>query len=137
MNFALETRAGAVAHFVLISAILGVAAALAPVPPFTDRLVFEYVGRHPFARGCADLNCFRVVVPWITAHMPFGSMTRMNVFALVCNAAAAVAVGRLSPLLGLSSRSARFAMWLSAVNRRCMMRVGYRSSAIVPFEVHA
>jgi hypothetical protein len=115
MNLEFESRTGAAAHFLLIAAILGVVAALAPVPPFTDRLVFEAVGRHPFTRGCADLNCFRVVVPWITAQIPFDSMTRMKLFAVVCQAAAAVAVGRLSPLLGLSPRSARLAMWLSAL----------------------
>src|SRR5206468_304140 len=64
---------------------------------------------------CGDLHCYRVLVPWILEHLPGPSLLKWKAYAVVCNAAAALALAQLCGTLGLSRRAATYAAWLAAV----------------------
>jgi hypothetical protein len=105
-----------VATFVLIAALLGVVAAVAPAPWYpTDRDAYERAARQLIIRDCSDLHCFRVLVPWVLGRIPGPARFIWKAYAVLMNAAAAIAIGRLTLLLGLSSRAATIAVWISAL----------------------
>ena len=99
-----------VAHFSALAICLGAIAWASPLPPrVTDRDVYEATAAHGVVRDCSDLHCFRVLVPWILGPLPGPSLVKWKAYAVVCNAAAAVAVFALSLTLGLGRRAAWFA----------------------------
>ena len=102
-------------HFAGAVVVLGLVAAVAPPPAPTDQLMMERVGQGVIVPGCSDLNCFRVLVPAVVERLPGPSLVRWRAFAVVANAAAAVAAGRLALALGLGSRAASLTIWLSAL----------------------
>lgn len=107
---------GELRRFAAIVIVLGTVAAVAPQPWYiTDRGTYETVGRQFFVPDCGDLHCFRVLIAWTLESMPGPSLAKWKAFAVLANAAAALAVGRLSVLLGLSAQSSVYATWLSAV----------------------
>jgi hypothetical protein len=77
--------------------------------------MMERVGRGGIIEGCADLNCFRMLVPAIVESLPGPSMTRWRGYAVVCNTAAAVAAGWLVLQLGMPAMAATTTLWLSAL----------------------
>lgn len=87
----------------------------APLPEPTDRGMMEKVGRGVIVRDCADLNCFRILVPATLEALPGPSMLRWRGFAAVANTAAAMAAAYLALELGLSPLAATLTAWLSAV----------------------
>ena len=95
-------------------AVLAVAALLAPMPQPTDQAMMERVGRGVIVPGCADLNCFRILVPATLEALPGSSMARWRGFAVVANAGAAIATAHLALTLGLSAAAATWAAWLAA-----------------------
>jgi hypothetical protein len=103
-------------RFVVIAIMLGVVAAVAPAPWLaTDRDTYEAVGRKHVIADCSELHCFRVLVAWALESLPGPSLLKWKTYAVLANAGAAVAVGRLSMLLGLSTQSAVYATWLAAL----------------------
>ena len=82
---------------------------VAAPPRITDRDVYEATAAHGVVYDCSDLHCFRVLVPWILGPLPGSSILKWKAYAVVSNAAAAVAVFGLSLTLGLSRRAAWFA----------------------------
>ena len=88
---------------------------LAPLPQPTDQVMMERVGRGVIVPGCADLNCFRILVPATLEALPGSSMLRWRGFAAAANTIAAVATAFLALELGLSPLAATLAAWLSAV----------------------
>jgi hypothetical protein len=77
---------------------------LAPGQPArTDRLEYEYTGRHPFAPNCPNsIYCYRVAVPVLLNAIPGRPEAKWRGYELAANAAAgatlAIAVYELVPL---------------------------------------
>ena len=114
MNIVLRYRG--VPHFVAIAVVLGCVAAGAPAPSYaTDRGTYETIGRQWILPDCGDLHCFRVLVAWILEHLPGPSLLKWKAYAVVANAAAAMALARLCGTLGLSRQAATYAAWLAAL----------------------
>lgn len=103
-------------QFAAVAIVLGAVAAAAPSPPYlTDRPTYEATERQFIVKDCSDLHCFRVLVPWVLGVLPGPSPVKWKIYAVLANAGAAVAVGRLCLLLGLSSRAALIGTSLSAL----------------------
>jgi hypothetical protein len=98
------------ALFAALVCCLGAIAWASPAPQrVTDRDVYEATMTHGVVYDCSDLQCFRVLVPWILAAVPLPSIVKWKIYAVLCNAAAGVAVFCLSITLGLRRRAAWFA----------------------------
>lgn len=102
-------------HFVGVLAILSLVAWLAPAPTPTDQAMMEKVGQGVIVTGCAELNCFRILVPAVVESFPGPSLPRWRAYAVVANAAAAVATGRLALALGLAPNAVILTIWLAAL----------------------
>jgi hypothetical protein len=88
---------------------------LSPPPErITDRGLYEATAAQTIVPDCADLQCFRVLVPWVVGRFPGPSVLRWKAYAVICNAAAAVALIPLCLTFGLSRRVAVFAASMSA-----------------------
>lgn len=102
-------------NFAGVLATLALVAWLAPAPTPTDQAMMEQVGQSVIVPGCADLNCFRILVPMVVESFPGPSLARWRAYAVVVNAAAAVATGWLALALGLAPRAVTLTIWLSAL----------------------
>lgn len=102
-------------HLLGILAVLSLVAWLAPAPSPTDQGMMERVGQGVIVPGCADLNCFRILVPATVESFPGPSIPRWRAYAVLANAAAAMAAGRLALALGLSPLAVTMTVWLSAL----------------------
>ena len=103
-------------HLVLLLTVLGGIATMAPKPPFlTDEPVYEATARDGVVLECSDLQCFRVLVPWILGRFPGDPIVRWKAFAVVSTAGAALALGWLCAVWGMTARAAQFAIWLVAL----------------------
>jgi hypothetical protein len=101
---------------VALIAFLGTVAAVAPKPWFvTDEYVYETTARRFVIADCSDLQCFRVLVPWIIGRMPGPQGFRWKAYAVVSTAGAALALGRFCLVIGQSPAAARMAIWLVAL----------------------
>ena len=122
-------------HFAGVLTILGLVAWLAPLPSPTDQGMMEKVGQGVIVPGCADLNCFRILVPAVVESFPGPSLTRWRTYAAVTNAAAAVMTGRLALELGLAPRAVSLAIWLSALGAGSFSTVyhPYNADSLVLF----
>jgi len=63
---------------------------------------------------CADLHCFRVLMPWVLGAMPGPSLPKWKAYAVLANATAALAVMALALAWALPLRAAVMAATLSA-----------------------
>lgn len=98
------------AHAAAVTVCLGAIAWASPLPRrVTDRDVYEASAAHVIVVDCSDIHCFRVLVPWVLGRLPGASIVKWKVYAVVANAAAAVAVFSLCLTFGLSRRTAWFA----------------------------
>lgn len=105
------TYAASAAAFAGFALTLAVIAWASPLPDrVTDRDVYEATAAHGIVPDCTDLHCFRVLVPWTLGALPGASVVKWKVYAVLANAAAAIAVWHLSAVLALSLR----ARWLAA-----------------------
>jgi len=97
--------------------VLGLVAALSPIPAFlTDKDVYEQMSREWVIPNCDDLQCFRVLVPMALGVIPFGAgYLKWRAYAVVCEALAAVLMGRWVQMLGASPRAATQVTWLTAL----------------------
>ena len=104
-----------VVRILLLIPALGLVAFLAPLPPFpTDKDIYESVSREGMIPGCFDLQCFRVVVPWTLGQLPGDGYPKWRAFAVICQALAALLMGRWVSRLGANDRSALQVTWLTA-----------------------
>ena len=103
-------------RFVILATVLGAVAALAPLPTWaTDKDRYELMSRHWFIQNCDDIHCFRPLVSWVLGSLPDGLPFKWKAYAVLCEAAAALAVGRLVRRLGASPRTADQMTWLTAL----------------------
>ena len=102
-------------RFVLIALVLGAIAAIAHTPQSADRDIYQTIGRQLVVLDCHDVHCYRLLPAPILEHLPGPSLVKWKLYAVLANAAAAIAIGRLCLVLGLSSRAAGFATWISAL----------------------
>lgn len=102
-------------HVAGVTAVLALVAWWSPPPSPTDQLMMERVGQGVIVPGCADLNCFRILVPATVERFSGPSLPRWRVYAVVMNAAAAVAAGRLALALGVAPRAVALTIWLAAL----------------------
>jgi hypothetical protein len=101
--------------FVLFAAVLALIAWASPAPNrVTDRNLYEGAAEQVIVPDCSDLQCFRVLVPWVLGRLPGASTVRWKAYAAAANAAGAAAVFALCLTLGLSRRGAIIASALSA-----------------------
>lgn len=95
---------------------LGMLAWLSPQPDrVTDRAVYEATAAQRIVPDCTDLHCFRALIAWTLGALPGPSAFKWRAYAVVCNAAAALAVLQLCLTLGLSRRVGGIASLLSAL----------------------
>ena len=101
--------------FALFVVLLGAVAALAPKPRFlTDEFVYEATARDVVVPDCSDLQCFRVLVPWVLGRLPGPPLFKWKAYAVVTTAGAAITLFHFCLVMGLTPRAAQFAMWLAA-----------------------
>jgi len=101
-------------RFAVIVAVLGVVATIAQTPQSADQDIYQQIGRSGIVLNCADIHCFRVLPAPILEHLPGPSVVKWKAYAVVTNAAGAVALGMLCGVLGLSARASGFATWIAA-----------------------
>jgi len=102
-------------HAVAILVVLTLVGWWSPSPFPTDQLMMERVGQGRIVANCADLNCFRILVPAVVEAFPGPSLTRWRTYAVIANTAAAVAAGGLAHGLGLVPAAVTLTIWLSAL----------------------
>jgi len=102
-------------QFITLAILLGLVAAASPSPSYeTDRGRYEAIARDVIVFDCDDIHCFRVLVPWVLGRLPGPSVLKWKIYAVMANAGAAVALGQLCLVLGLSRRAATLATWIAA-----------------------
>lgn len=103
-------------RLLLLLFVLGTIAALAPVPSYsTDADLYERIGREWFIRGCDELHCSRVLVPWLLGLLPGASLIKWKTLAVLCETGAAWLMARWVLRLGATPRAANQVMWLTAL----------------------
>ena len=96
--------------FVAVLASLMVIAYLSPEPDrVTDRGVYEATADRFIVQDCADLHCFRVLVPWVLGSIPGSSQAKWKIYAVFANSLAALAVMVLAEAWALTPRQALMA----------------------------
>jgi hypothetical protein len=96
----------------LAAAALAIVGWLAPPFPFTSP--YETTAIRTIVPGCSEVQCFRVLVPWILGLVPLPSVLKWTAFAIAGIVAAAFAVFDLCLTFGLSRRIAATALSLTA-----------------------
>ena len=81
----------------------------------SDRDLYQQIGRRVIVLDCHDVHCYRVLVAVVLEHLPGPSLFKWKAYAVLASAAAALALGRLCIVLGLSARLALVATWIAAV----------------------
>jgi hypothetical protein len=101
--------------FAVLAVVLAAIAWLSPSPDrVTDRGLYEMTAAQVIVPDCSDLQCFRVLVPWVLGRLPGPSAFRWKAYSVLSNAAAAVTVFGLCLTFGLSRRAAAMAAAMSA-----------------------
>jgi hypothetical protein len=96
-----------------LAAILGGIAAVASPQRLPDSYYYERIAAQTIVPGCAEIHCFRPLVPWTLGLLP-PTVVKWKAYAALCNAGAALAVFDLCLLLGMTARAALLAGSLSA-----------------------
>jgi len=96
-----------------LAAILGAIAAAASPQRLPDSYYYERIAAQTIIPGCAEIHCFRPLVPWTLGLLP-PTVVKWKAYAVLCNAGAAIAVFDLCLLLGMTVRAALLAGSLSA-----------------------
>jgi hypothetical protein len=102
-------------RFAAIVLVLGAIAVVAPSPKSADRDIYRKIGRGLIVLDCHDVHCYRLLPAPILEHLPLPSIVAWKAYAVVTIAGAALALGRLCLVLGLSDRAAAYATWLAAL----------------------
>jgi hypothetical protein len=89
------------AVLILNLALASLMRAGAPAQPVnSDRVEYEYAGRHPLEAGCPhDVYCYRVLVPFVLEQLPGEAEARWRTLAQVANAAAGFIVASMTAQL--------------------------------------
>jgi hypothetical protein len=102
------------ALFAVFAMALGLVAYVSPAPDHvTDSGLYEQTEAQVIVPDCSDLQCFRVLVAWTLGRLPGPSHAKWKAYAVLANAAAAVAVWALCLTLGMTPRAALMASILS------------------------
>ena len=100
--------------FAFVAALAAIAY-LSPQPDrITDRAIYERTAEEFVVPDCADLHCFRVLMPWLLGAAPGSTMVKWKAYAVLANATAAIAVLALSLAWAMPMRVAVMAATLSA-----------------------
>lgn len=103
------------AAFAAVAITLALVSAVAPTPDrVTDRDTYEATAANLVVPDCSDLQCFRVLVPWVLGRIPGPSVVKWKLYAVAANAGASFAIFDLCLIFGLSRRGARLAAAASA-----------------------
>ena len=101
--------------FAALAVALALIAWLSPEPTVaSDRGTYEATASRFIVKDCADLHCFRVLVPWVLGAVPGPSVLKWKAYAVIANLVASIAVYALSLAWGLSMRAAVLAAVMSA-----------------------
>ena len=102
---------------VTMALVLGAIAAASPMRAhMSDKDIYESLEREWIIPYCRDLQCFRVLVPIALGLIPLGAgYLKWRIYAVVCEALAAVLMGRWVRMLGASSRASHQVTWLTAL----------------------
>jgi hypothetical protein len=100
---------------VLFASLAAIAWASPDPNRVTDRGTYEASAALVIVPDCSDLQCFRVLVPWVLGRLPGGSILRWKAYAVVANTAAALGVVALCLAFGCSARAAVMAAALSGL----------------------
>jgi hypothetical protein len=92
---------------------LGVIAVFASRLRLPDSFFYTQASEQMIHTGCAEIHCFRVLVPWTIGALPGPALLRWKGYGVVCNAATALTVFDLCLLLGLSRRASLISGGLS------------------------
>jgi hypothetical protein len=104
------------AGFLTMVVVLGAIASMAPVPLHpTDADVYDQISREWFIRGCDQLHCSRVLVPWVLGLLPGSSLIKWKATAVLCEAGAAWMMARWVSRLGAPPGAALQVMWMTAL----------------------
>ncbi len=104
------------AGFLTMVVVLGAIAWTAPAPLHpTDADVYDQISREWFIRGCDQLHCSRVLVPWILGLLPGSSLIKWKTTAVLFEAGAAWMMARWVSRLGAPPGAALQVMWMTAL----------------------
>ena len=103
------------AAFTLLVALLGTISFFASRQRMPDSYWYTNTAERTIVPGCAEIHCYRVLVPWIVGVLPGTTFLKWRAYSVVVNALAAIAVSDLALAFGLSRRAATIAMFTSAL----------------------
>jgi len=78
-----------------------------------DSFYYERAAAQTIVPGCAEIHCFRPLVPWVLGLFPPGVAT-WKAYAVLCDVGATLAVFDLAVLFGMTVRASTIAAALSA-----------------------
>lgn len=116
-------------HVLAVTVLLALVARQSPEPYPTDQAMMERVGQGVIVPGCADLNCFRILVPAVVEAFPGPALPRWRAYAVAGTVAAAVAAAALALQVGLGHRVALTTLWLSALGAGSMAAIHHPFNA--------
>jgi hypothetical protein len=106
-------QAGIVPYAVAAALVAALAIVAWRAPRFPFSSPYEATADRTIIPGCSEVQCFRVLVPWILGLIPLPSVLKWKAFAVGANVAAAYAVFDLCLTFGLSRRMAATALALT------------------------
>src|SRR5262245_46822968 len=126
----LRGRFGIYLGFVLALAIVGVISSRVTLP---DNRFYIDAANHMITPGCAEIHCFRVLVPWTIGLLPGNWLFKWKAYAVLCNAAAAISVFDLCLFFGVTRRAAVVAGALTAFGHGSLatLRQPYNSDPLM------
>ena len=107
-------RTRCIGALLALLAILGVIAVFAARWWTPDSEFYIGAAERRIRPGCAEIHCFRVLMPWAIGVLPGPSVVKWKASAVLLNAAAAIAVFDLCLVLGLSRRASLISAILTA-----------------------
>lgn len=103
-------------HTIGAGVVLAAIAIAAPQPSFaTDRDIYEQMSRQWVVPDCDDLQCFRPLVSWVLGLVPGDGYAKWRAYAVVCEAAGALAMALWVLRTGASMHAAVIVLWLTAL----------------------
>jgi hypothetical protein len=102
-------RRARVAAYLLLVAVLSVVAVVSSRLRLPDTFFYTNAADRGIVPGCAEIHCFRILVPWTIGALPGPSLVKWKGYGVLCNAAAAIAIFDLALLFGLSKRASMIA----------------------------
>jgi hypothetical protein len=98
---------------IALAAVLGAIAAAASTQRLPDSYYYERIAAQTIIPGCAEIHCFRPLVPWMLGLLP-PSLAKWKAYAAFSNVGAALAVYDLCLVFGMTTRASVLAGSLSA-----------------------